>query len=164
MRNKLAPQWENRDQVKHKMGKERWENNPNPKRDFAAQREELERELRAIEQAMDQLGFLKINLDVAYERSQTIYEAASGRDAMKSKKGATGYRYNGIRPENSIVRVSLKDYPDPTDFGWIFTGSSKASLVEFFEKRGKNDAGDEFVKLDWYFSTGTVKTSMEHPT
>jgi hypothetical protein len=65
-------------------------------------------------------------------------------------------RYNGQRPTDLSCRVDITDYPDPTTFGWTFTGSAESSAVEFFEK--------DSVKLDWYYTTGTVKTSLDHPT
>ena len=54
--------------------------------------------------------------------------------------------------------MSLLDYPDPVDLGWTFTGSWES--VEFFERV----VNETLVKLDWYFTTGTVKTSLDHPT
>jgi hypothetical protein len=50
--HKLAPQWKNRDDVKHKWGKARWANNPKPKHDFAMLREAHELELNAVQQAL----------------------------------------------------------------------------------------------------------------
>ena len=70
-------------------------------------------------------------------------------------------RYNGLRPDYAGQRVSLDQYPDPTAFGWKFTGSVQASLVEFFEKK-MNIGG--FVKLDFYYTTRTIKTVLHHPT
>jgi len=78
-----------------------------------------------------------------------------------SQHPPTTPRYNGIRPDYTGQRVSLELYPDPTTFGWKFTGSVQESRVEFFEVR-MNIGG--FVKLDFYYSTGTVKTVMHHPT
>jgi hypothetical protein len=78
---------------------------------------------------------------------------------------ADGMRYNGLRiphyNQRHQRRVSLEDYPDPTDFNWIFTGSSEASCVEFFEMTTDDGV---LVKLDFYYTTGTVKTSLVHPT
>lgn len=45
---------------------------------------------------------------------------------------------------------------NPTDFGWTKTGSNEVSRVEFYSK--------DNVKMDYYPTTGTVKTSMDHPT
>ncbi|KAL7534287.1 hypothetical protein ACHAWF_004777 [Thalassiosira exigua] len=70
-------------------------------------------------------------------------------------------RYNGLRPDYEGKRVSLEHYPDPTMFGWTFTGGVRESLVEFFEKR-MNDGG--VVKLDFYYTTGTIKTVLHHPS
>ena len=70
-------------------------------------------------------------------------------------------RYNGVRPDYQGKRISIADYPDPTTFGWIFTGSVQDSSVEFFEKK-MNDGG--LVKLDFYYTTGTIKTVLDHPT
>jgi len=64
------------------------------------------------------------------------------------------HRYNGLRPTDLSNRKSWQNYPDPTEFGWVFVGSEN-NKVEFFEKDG--------VKLDWYFTTGTIKTSLDHP-
>jgi hypothetical protein len=67
--------------------------------------------------------------------------------------------------------VSWESYPDPTNHGWSFTGSWEPSLVEFFEHRlvlggGGGDHDDDnaaVVKLDWYYTTATMKTSLHHP-
>ena len=64
-------------------------------------------------------------------------------------------RYNGIRPDYAGQRVCSALYPNPSTFGWRFTGSVQESRVEFFEKN-MNIGG--FVKLDFYYSTGTIKT------
>jgi len=69
-------------------------------------------------------------------------------------------RYNGIRPNYNGERVDIEHYPDPTYFGWTFTGSVEESKVEFFEKR--TNIG--LTKMDWYYTTGTIKTILDHPT
>ncbi|OEU08731.1 hypothetical protein FRACYDRAFT_164906, partial [Fragilariopsis cylindrus CCMP1102] len=48
----------------------------------------------------------------------------------------------------------------PTSFGWTFTGGVEASRVEFFERRINMGR----VKLDWFYTTATVKTILEHPS
>ncbi|WIA29386.1 hypothetical protein OEZ86_011890 [Tetradesmus obliquus] len=45
---------------------------------------------------------------------------------------------------------------DPAQHGWNYQGSNEASRVAFYEKDG--------VKMDYYYTTGTVKTSMDHPS
>lgn len=70
-------------------------------------------------------------------------------------------RYNGIRPNYDGLRVSSELFPDPTMFGgWRFTGSQQDSRVEFFEKTLNIGT----VKLDFYYTTGTVKTTLYHTT
>jgi len=71
-----------------------------------------------------------------------------------------GERYNGRRPSYDGLRVSMRDYPDPTQFGWTFTGSCKVGRAEFFEK---NFSEGGIVKLDFYYTTGSIKTTLEHP-
>ncbi|KAF6262494.1 hypothetical protein COO60DRAFT_1293389 [Scenedesmus sp. NREL 46B-D3] len=44
---------------------------------------------------------------------------------------------------------------NPAQYGWTYQGSNQASKVEFYEKDG--------VKMDYYYTTGTMKTSMDHP-
>lgn len=45
---------------------------------------------------------------------------------------------------------------NPQDYGWSFKGSNERSKVEYYERDG--------VKMDYYPSTGTTKTSMHHPS
>lgn len=71
-----------------------------------------------------------------------------------------GKRYNGIRPDYKGRRVSVQDFPDPTAYGWTFTGSVENSCIEFFEKTLNLGT----VLLDFYYTTGTVKTVLNHPT
>jgi hypothetical protein len=158
----LAPQWTARDQVKEKLGKERWENNPSPKMDYAQARIDNERELKALEEAIGRLEAIKDSLEGAYARSQTIYQAAAHNDDTQAANSNRHQqqRYNGIRPNYHNNRVSLEDYHDPTDFGWTFTGSAQDSFVEFFEMT----IDEGLVKLDWYYTTATIKTTMDHPT
>ena len=73
---------------------------------------------------------------------------------------ARGERYNGRRPDYRGQRVSSRDYPDPTAFGWTFTGSCEGGRAEFFEKDFSQHG---VVKLDFYYTTGTVKTVLDHP-
>ena len=71
-------------------------------------------------------------------------------------------RYNGLRPgaEYDSLRISKELYPDPRSFGWTFTGSNEKSRVEFFER----SLNLGMVKLDFYYTTGTIKTTLFHPT
>eukprot|EP00986_Skeletonema_menzelii_P003077 scaffold902_cov146-Skeletonema_menzelii.AAC.2 len=69
-------------------------------------------------------------------------------------------RYNHIRPDYEGQRVNEHLYPDATAYGWRFTGSQQASRVEFFEKT----MNIGLVKLDFYYTTATVKTTLYHPS
>ena len=82
-------------------------------------------------------------------------------DPVSPVRNKCPQRYNGIRP-NYQQRVSLEQYPDPTSmgYGWNFTGSTAQSRVEFYEK--STNMG--IIKLDFYYTTATVKTVLEHPT
>ena len=164
----LRPQWESRDAVKERMGEERWVNNPHPKYDFAKLREESEEKLRQIKSALDSL-------------SQEALDglSASAHFLKQRLLKSNRHRYNGKRPEELCpkddVVIRLEGLPDATNFGWTFTGSNAQSRVEFFERitnAGNDDSSTTttttttpcLIKLDFYYSTGTVKTSLEHPT
>jgi hypothetical protein len=149
---KLHPQWKSRDDIKRRMG-DRWYNNPSPRQDYAAKREEAERQLDDVRRALQYLE----NLDTSQaERSaRLLKERLQGNHIGDS----SSQRYNLMRPTDISRRVDITLYPDPTDFGWTFTGSS--GVVEFFER--PDNASGGLIKLDWYFTTGTVKTSLDHP-
>ena len=161
----LRPQWESRDEVKARLGKDRWMNNPNPKYDYAKLREESEEKLRQIESALDALS--EEALDGLSASAHFLKQRL-----LKSNR----HRYNGKRPEelcpNDDVVIRLEGLPDATNFGWTFTGSNVQSRVEFFEKITNVDSNSSsattttpsLIKLDFYYTTGTVKTSLEHPT
>ena len=150
--NKLAPQWHSRDEVKQRWG-ERWKTNPHPKQDFARQRKRDEAELRDLQRALVTLQNLTETAKQLQDTMQQLKEQLSS--------GGEYHRYNGIRPSASQRRVSLHEYPDPTTYGWTFTGSNESSRVEFFEKITGDSSS--LVKLDWYYTTATIKTSLDHP-
>jgi len=149
---RLEPQWQSRDAIKQKWGSERWTSNPRPKRNYAAAREADEEQLRQIRAALQSLE--EMDTEGAVQSSQEFKDQVTS--GKKKKKKSVAKRDNGQRPTDLSKRVPLSEYPDATDFGWTFTGSND-NVVEFFE----NDDG---VKLDWYFTTATVKTSLDHPT
>jgi hypothetical protein len=149
---RLSPQWASRDVAKSQMG-ERWTNNPAPRNRFKAAREGDERQLQEVRAALAKM--LAMDTEQAREQAEKLRSlAAGGTNQQSAQNTKKGHRYNGIRPADTTARVSWDQYPDPTDFGWNFTGSH--NFVEFFEKEG--------IKLDWYFTTATIKTSMDHPT
>lgn len=88
-----------------------------------------------------------------------------GKSAISNRSNprAVPPRYNGIRPvaaEYDSLRISKELYPDPSSFGWTFTGSNEKSRVEFYER----SLNLGVVKLDFYYTTGVVKTTLLHPT
>lgn len=101
-----------------------------------------------------------------YERHQWILNPAkrikltTGTANSVAPKPPPTPRYNGIRPNYDGQRISQELYPDATTFGWTFTGSVEESRVEFYEKR----LNMGIVKLDFYYTTGTIKTVLQHPT
>lgn len=149
----LEPQWEARDEAKRRIGEERWKNNSRRKNNHAELRRELEMSYRDIRDALQLLETMDGILIQAKEKSlQLKSQLDNGADSQFAR---LNQRYNGLRPAASSLdhRVSVIDYPDPTEFNWDFTGSS--GVTEFFEK--------DDVKLDWYFTTATMKTSLDHP-
>jgi hypothetical protein len=183
LESRLYPQWEERDAVKSRLG-DRWTNNPNPKFDYAAKRQADENELRELERALialDELNDAKRVLELSVRQIQDqLHQASGGEGGEINVHSNTTSRYNEIRPVDVSQRVSWDDYPDATEFGWTFTGSNELSRVEFFERlvdSHVNNGGQSssttsstaaapppvLVKLDWYYTTATVKTSMDHP-
>jgi hypothetical protein len=168
---KLQPQWQARDEVKERIGKQRWYSNPNPKHDYAQLRVEYENQLKDIETAV--MCLESLDTTTVVESSKQLRDRLRGvgrgfppnggvsapmpsqnhREASADVGMDVGQRYNGMRPGDVSHRVDYHLYPDPTYLGWTFTGSS--GVTEFFEKDG--------VKLDWYFTTATIKTSLDHP-
>jgi hypothetical protein len=144
----LQPQWQSRDEVKERMG-ERWTRNPRPKHDFSRLRLDFERQLKDIRKAVELLN--SMDTDGAIESSQRLKTKLHGESPLSPSPKKQ--RYNGQRPRDLSNRVDFNLYPDATQFGWEFTGSS--GVTEFFQKDG--------VKLDWYFTTATMKTSLDHP-
>lgn len=71
----------------------------------------------------------------------------------------TTNRYNGMRPNySSWKRVPNQRYPEPSHYGWKFTGSCEITKTEFYERNGENGV----IMLDFYYTTGTVKTVLNH--
>ena len=146
LKHRLRPQWQSRDQAKNRMG-DRWTHNPHPKNDHAARRRSDEEELRKLEEA----------LELLYQHDMQTLEATA--QLLKIRlQSSNKNRYNGQHPMDSSKRVS--GFPDATKYGWSFTGSAD-NVVEFFQKKTEDGT---LVKLDFYFTTGTVKTSLNHPT
>lgn len=156
---KLQPQWQSRDDIKERMG-DRWFQNPHPKQDYAKMRAEYEQQLADVRKAVQCLE--QLDTTEAEQSSKLLKAKLLGSSSSSSQQqqqqyrttpSSTSQRYNAQRPVDLTRRVDMNLYPDPTLFGWAFTGSS--GVTEFFEKDG--------VKLDWYFTTATIKTSLDHP-
>lgn len=62
-------------------------------------------------------------------------QTSSSAPEMRAGSPGNKSRYNYQRPNYRGLRVSIADYPDPCDYGWMFTGSNEQSRVEFFEKK-----------------------------
>jgi hypothetical protein len=180
---RLQPQWESRDVVKQRMGTERWKKNPSPKHDFSRLRADLESELRDLRAALETLE--EMDPEQALLKASGLHEQLQIGEKIiaplqpqlptqqQSDQLHKQHRYNDQRPspEWMAKRVSLEDYPDPVAFGWTFTGSWES--VEFFERmvvsshpsdqENNTNNKSKLIKLDWYFTTATVKTSLDHP-
>ena len=77
-------------------------------------------------------------------------------------------RYNNIRPNYTVHhRVPERLYPDPTKYGWKFTGSTAGATVsaraqdmaEFFERESEHGR----IHLDFYFHSGTIQVVLMNP-
>ena len=154
---KLQPQWDTRDQAKQRIGSDKWNNNPTPKNDHAALRKEKEAQLRDIREALIFLASIDtMDVETASKLLKDKLLHNHNNDSTTSSSSSNNNRrYNGQRPMDYSRRVDWMDYPDPAEVGWTFTGSW--DVTEFFEN-------SDHVKLDWYYTTGTVKTSLDHPT
>jgi len=190
---KLKPQWEARDRAKQRMGSEQWNNNRRPKSNYYQMRAELEKELKGLQTALKSLEELNphealqkasdLKEQLLLNNSNNKYckgknplsrkplkplplPTSSFEEQQRQEHQLQQHRYNNQRPSQEWMgkRVSLELYPDPVNFGWTFTGSWQA--VEFFERPvvpTKSSLSNNLVKLDWYFTTGTIKTSLDHP-
>ena len=166
IQRKLRPQWKSRDEVKQTWGEERWASNPQPKLDYARMRERDEQELRVLREAEGIMASL--NSEAVRVRSEAIMgsvplSSLSGMYASVEGSMFGSGRYNGDRPSYTSQRVDMTLYPDPTEFNWTFTGSNELSRVEFFERRERPQDGAGLLKLDFFYTTGMLKTSLDYP-
>jgi len=171
--------WRNNPNPKHDHAKLR--------ADLEAELKSLQKAMFSLEeldpnQALQKASGLKEQMLSGNNRRSN--SSSVSKDASTSMAKQETRRYNQQRPSPGfmVLRVPLEVYPDPCDFGWTFTGSWEA--VEFFERtvtaednpsennnNNNNDSGNgktkdtkpKLVKLDWYFTTGTIKTSLDHP-
>jgi cell fate (sporulation/competence/biofilm development) regulator YmcA (YheA/YmcA/DUF963 family) len=137
----------------------------------------------ALEKASDLQEQIRTNINSNTAVGGSRSRSWDRNGGTASQQQQHHHRYNKTRPsrEWTAQRVSLEDYSDPVDFGWTFIGSWEA--VEFFEKavtpgqnqnnnnnnldsnnyHSKSNNINKLVKLDWYFTTATIKTSLDHP-
>lgn len=158
----LQPQWETRDVAKERFGERRWTNNPRPKNDHALERKESEKRLRVVRKALESLQALdpqKILQKANDLQQQLVDGQPPPQNDNNNNNNNSERRYNSMRPSPEYLQqhVSMEEYPTPEEFGWMFTGSWRE--VEFYEQIFPNIG---LVKLDWYFTTATVKTSLDH--
>jgi hypothetical protein len=92
----LEPQWQSRDEIKHKMG-ERWFNNPAPKKDHWRMREADEMALKEIEATIERLDALEIREYRMNERREHHSSESNHNTEPKRSREASGRR---IRMDN----------------------------------------------------------------
>ena len=93
-----------------------------------------------------------------WSTTSTFFPSVSPPSFMKLSRDTPVDPIIAARPSYKGLRVSLRDYPDPSSFGWIFVGGCLDSKVEYFEKvcsKGK-------VVLEFHYTTGTVRASLQH--
>jgi len=82
---KLEPQWSSRDDIKRRIGKERWENNPNPKHEYSRLRAKDEAELRDLKETMNRLALLDNNSTLhVLQRSEAILQELGSAPSFSS--------------------------------------------------------------------------------
>ena len=176
----LEEMYRKREEAKKKVGVQQWTNNKSSKGLFAKKREQHERELRSLEEALQQLE------GTNEDASTLVEEAGRLREKLREARYRK-HRYNGRQPSSTTSSL-LSSYPDASteEFGWTFTGSMEGrsrrgrrdvddDFVEFFEKQvsidnsnnnnsnnnSNNDDNFVLIKLDFHFKTGAIKTVAE---
>jgi hypothetical protein len=111
-------------------------------------RDGKEDELVEIQMALDNLGQWD-----TYTLLATAGHLKLRLNPTKAKANATSpSRNNQKRPMDISDRVELTLYPDPSLYGWKFTGSyveKDGARIEFFEKHN--------ILLDWHYASGEVE-------
>jgi hypothetical protein len=105
---KLEPQWATRDEVKTRMGDDKWRNNHRPKHDYAAQRRALEQELWDIQPALEKLG--------AFDTGALAQSAQALQQRLENNQDVvwtSQQRYNGQHPTDTSQLVDIDHYLDP---------------------------------------------------
>ena len=159
---KLEKEYIGRTLAKSHLGP-RWYNNPKPQNNRVRERAEHEQQLQDVQTALDHLiqldtralnistGKLKLRL----QPTKNMGKRSSSAAALARKNHR--HRHNKRRPVYFMGdRVDLENYPDPSLYGWKFTGSycEQDERVEYFEKQD--------ILLDWHFSTAKLGLSWKH--
>ncbi|OEU21885.1 hypothetical protein FRACYDRAFT_232029 [Fragilariopsis cylindrus CCMP1102] len=133
----LEEMYRKREEAKKKLGVQQWNNNDKSSKGvFAKKREKHERELRSLEEALQQLEGTNEDASTLVDEARRLREKL--REARYRK-----HRYNG-RPPSSTSSSLLSSYPvaSTEEFGWTFTGS-----MEGRSRRGRRDVDDDFVEF-----------------
>lgn len=115
-------------------------------------RDQRENELVEVQVALDNLGQWD---------TQTLIASADHLKLRLTPTPAASMvppRNNQKRPQHILDRVNLTLYPDPSLFGWKFTGSyieTNGARMEFFEKHN--------MLLDWHYASGELELKWKSP-
>ena len=150
---KLAQNDIRRNQIRWMVGEERWCSNTNRSL-RAIEREKQEKQAQEIGLALHNLSGLDTRSAVhsALQLKLRIKPLMAAGMPVTSKYDN---RENMTRPSLLDPRVCCSLYPDPSLYGWDFTGSctDKGERVEFFEKQG--------MLLDWHYTTAQMELSWQ---
>ena len=133
-----------------RLGDKWYQNNHKKPSNFQQLRNEKEDELVEIQMALDNLCQWDTHslLASAGHLKLRLYPQGPRMDSVSNRP-----RNNQRRPNDISDRVDLALYPDPTLYGWKFTGSyiepNGGVCVEFFSKHN--------ILLDFYYTTGNME-------
>lgn len=103
------------------------------------------------------------SFETFFEDMQEVNENednSNGKHSNRHRQLSGRQRYDGRRPTyKGTGRVSYDEFPDPAAFRWSFTGSDESKCVEYFEK---DYAKLGVIRLDFWYTEGTVRTVLEH--
>ena len=151
---KLAQNNISRNAARLRIGEERWCSNK-AKSKIALEREEQERQAVEVGSALNHLIQLDTRSVVHSAIKLKLRLKPLVTDYLPTNHFTSKYqnRNNMTRPSLLADRVSSILYPDPSLYGWQFTGSccEQGERVEFFEKQG--------MLLDWHYATAEMELS-----
>ena len=142
-----------RNRIRSRWGEKRWRAN-SQKSPRAIEREKQEQQADELGSALHYLSGLDTRAIVhsALHLKLRIKPLMTAGEPTTSKYSN---RDNMTRPSLLEPRVCCCKYPDPTLYGWEFTGSctENGEKVEFFEKMG--------MLLDWHYATAEMELSWQ---